>query len=242
MISNGTGILTVSSHKMKSSSKLVVPTTSLNEVLQQDLDIHYEVLMLAEIEAADPYDQHMFAYIALCVENKFIQYTRSREFKCDECADILLFGDDRINDDLLVMNVEDGGVKQPLYSSMKITIFSSAFMKMFPEEHHSSDIFGLIQKTIVKHIDSNDLFDDVNFAHGENIDEDTSESHKIEFITLMVETLMNLKSQKMCKKNYRVSKRVAHSPYKKTSSYFKRAVNLSKKTFEFYFACIFHNS
>lgn len=193
VITNATGILTVSSRKMNRP----LPPVVENQILE--LEIDYEVVMITEIEEADPYEKHMWAYVALCVEEKFIKNTESHKYKCNECADILLSGNSKINDELLAMkDREVGKIQQPSASTVKIIIFGNAVMRMYSEEHHSKNSVNVICKSITKNINIDDLYNDADFSHNKH--EESAQHHKEEFISLVVETYLALKSHKICKK------------------------------------------
>lgn len=191
VLTNATGILTVSSNKKNQSSPPVV----VDQVLEMEID--YEIVMLTEIEKADPYEQHLWAYIALCVEENFIKNTKSHKYKCNQCADIFLSGNDKINDELLALKDKGvGQIQQPSSSTLKIIIFGNAVMKMYSDAHHSGNSIHAICKSITKNVDVGDLYNDYDFSH-ENKE---AGHHKGEFIHLIIETYIALKSHKICKK------------------------------------------
>lgn len=196
VITNATGMLTVSSN----TKTQPLPPIVENQAEVLELELVYEDIMLCEIEAADPYKQHMYAYIALCVEEKFVEKTRSRKHKCNECANILLFGNDKINDELLALkDKEVGQIQQPSASTLKIIIFGNAVMKIYSEEFHSRNNINVMRNAIFKNIDINDLYTDADFSHLLH-DEPGVLCHKEEFINLLIETYLTLKSHKICKK------------------------------------------
>lgn len=159
-----------------------------------------------------------WACVALCVEEKFIKNTKSHKYKCNECANILLSGNNKINDELLAMKDREAGkIQQPSASTLKIIIFGNAVMKMYSEEHHSKNSVNVICKSITKNIDIDDLYNDEDFSHNEY--EESSQHHKEKFISLIVETYMSLKSYKICKKvtDEEVGELIRHR--KKTRSY-----------------------
>lgn len=195
VITNATGILTVSSHEKNHK----LPPVVESRMLELELELDYDIVMMTEIETADPYEQHMWAYAALCVEEKFIKNIRSHKYKCDECADILLSGNNKIYDELLAMKDKDvGQIQQPSESTLKIIIFGNAVMKRYSEEHQSGNDVNVIHKSIIKHIDIDDLFNDYDFSH--HVHEGPAQHHKVEFIDAIVETYMKIKSHKICKK------------------------------------------
>lgn len=192
VITNATGILTVSSNKKNQPLQPVVE----DQVFE--LELEYEIVMLTEIEQADPYEQHLWSYIALCVEENFIKNTKSHKYKCNQCADILLSGNDKINDELLAMKDKNiGQIQQPSMSTLKIIIFGNAVMKMYSEAEHSGNSTHVICKSITKNLDIGDLYNVYDFSHHEN--EETAH-HKEEFVNLVVKTYIALKSQKICRK------------------------------------------
>lgn len=195
-ITDATKILTVSSRKKNQP----LPPVVENQVLE--LEIDYEFVMLTEIEESDRYEQHMCAYVALCVERNFIKNTKSHKYKCNECANLLLSENDKIYDELLAMKDEKeaGQIQQPSASTLKIIIFGNAVMKMYSnEEHHSINSMKVICKTITKNIDMNDLYKSDDFLHRE-LEESEAFHHKEEFVNFIIETFLALKSHKICKK------------------------------------------
>lgn len=192
-LTNATGILTISSNKN------IQPKPPVVEIQEIELELDYEVVMLAELEAAEPYEQHLWAYIALCVEEKFVENTKNHIYKCNECAGILLSENDKINDEFLAMKDRVvGKIQQPSASTLKIIIFCNAVIKMHSEEYQSSNSIKVIKKNISSNIDIGDLFNDDDFTHRNH--EESAQRHKKEFIELIVETHMKLKSYRICKK------------------------------------------
>lgn len=176
VITNATGILTVSSHKVV---KQVIESPGVEDQVEE-LELDYEAVMLTEIQEAEPYEQHMWAYIALCVEENFIQNTKNHKYKCSACADILLCEDEKINDELLSMKTrEDGQIQQPSISTLKVITFANAVMKIYSDQHHSQNTLNIIRKSIIKNIDIDDLYNNDNFSHQghEQVD------HKEKFIS-----------------------------------------------------------
>lgn len=192
VITNATGILTVSS-KMKNKSK---PSVVVNQPDVLELELDYDITMLGEIESAEPYEQHMCAYIALCVEDKYIQNTKQHKNKCTECANILLASNDKINDELLAM--KDGQI-QPSASTLKIVIFCNAVMKLYSANHNGGNSFNAILNTVFKNINIDDLYDESDFSHHEQ-NVSVLINHKPEFIKELIKTHMILKSHKIGRK------------------------------------------
>lgn len=71
-------------------------------------------------------------------------------------------------------------------------------MKIYSEKHRSSNNIKVICKSIMNNIDIDDLYIDNHFSHIEH--EDSARYHKVEFVELIVETFIELKSHKICKK------------------------------------------
>lgn len=98
VITNATKILTISSKRQmpaEPSAKTHVQGRAL------ELDIMYDSVMLNEIENMDAYEEHMAAYVALCIEENLLNKIKQFKYKCSGCASILLNSNDRINDELL---------------------------------------------------------------------------------------------------------------------------------------------
>lgn len=200
VVTNATGILTVSSRIQKNSSALSAhnQTRASEPEFELEIDMEllgYESVMLNEIELMEPFEQHMCAYIASCIEKKFIQNTNLHKNKCNECANVLLSTSDKINDDLLAM--KDGEIKQPSASTLKIVIFSNAVMKLISLENPQGNHFDAVCRVINENIDMEDLFINIDFNHN---DEEHSSSHKHDFITLLIRTYLTIKSERIGKK------------------------------------------
>lgn len=208
VITNATGILTVSSqHTPKSNSKIATQNQFESLGLDFELEICYETVMMNEIEMMEPYEQHMCAFIALCIEEKFLENTCRHKNKCGICAHVLLASNERIQDELLAMKVTNAEKNtQPSSSSLKIVIFANAIMKMIFEENQQGNSSHAVCALIMENIDINDLYEDFDLIHKEQ-DEPNPYLHKSEFIQLLIETYMTMKSQK----NNRCTTRSTHS-------------------------------
>lgn len=193
VITNATGILTVSSNKKKES----LPPAIINQAEVFECDLCYETVMLEEVERVEtePYERHMCAYIALCVEEKFIEFTNQNKYKCTKCSDLLMSMNDKINDELLVMKEK----QQPSASTLKIVIFSNAVNRLYSTNREQRNSFIVVWNTIFKNLDISDLYDGVDFT-GHEQDDSSAFNHKEAFIKLVIKTFMILKSQKICKK------------------------------------------
>lgn len=106
-----------------------------------------------------------------------------------------IYSNEAINDELLAMKADK--VKQPLASKLKVVIFSNAIMRLIWNKNHQGQSFSLVKRIINEHIDIDDLFEGIDFKHEE---QDESISHKKEFIALLIQTYMELKSQKIGQK------------------------------------------
>lgn len=195
--------MTVSSGR-KENTLLSATQTQFERITADfELELCYEAVMIGEIESMELYEQHMCAYIALCIEEKFIQNTRQHKYKCSKCANILLASDDKIHDDLLALKEElDGIINQPSSSTLKIVIFANAVMKMIFDENQKGNNMNAICNAINENIDIDDLYE--NFDLGHNGVEETignqDRTHKIEFINILIKTYMTMKSQNIGKK------------------------------------------
>lgn len=195
VLTNATGILTVSSRKKKES----LPSAAHNQSksLELELELNYLDTMVQEIETMDPYEQHMSAYVALCTEERFIQYTKQQKFKCIKCADELLTANDKINDEFLAMKTQEAGKsEQPSASTLKIVIFANAVMKMVDTQNYQENNFNEVWKTILANIDIDDLYENSDFKHDEHEIRDCKE----EFVSLIIKTYMTMKSHAVGKK------------------------------------------
>lgn len=193
VITNATGILTISS---SNKEKKLLTSAAMDQAEVVELELCYEAVMIDEIAEAEPYEQHMFAYIALCVEEKFIQNTKQHKYKCNKCADVLLSVNDKINDEFLSMKDKNvGEIQQPSASTLKIVIFGNAVNKL--HSANGGNKFNIICNTIFNNIDVNDLYESVDFSDHEQKE---SGRHKEEFIILIIKTYMALKSHKISKK------------------------------------------
>lgn len=195
VITNATGILTVSSKNPSKPHTLPAPNQ-----LEIELELCYEAVMMGELEMMDAYESHLCAYIALCVEEKFIQNTNQHKQKCMECAHVLLDANDRINDELLCMKPTTAEkFTQPSASTLKLTVFSNAILKMVYVENQQGNDVNEVRQTILENIDINDLYSEFDLKHIEQ-KAPVSYEHKQEFINLLLKTFLTMKSHKIGKK------------------------------------------
>lgn len=170
------------------------PSDSTEEI---DLEISYEELMLNELKDMTSYDQHMAAYISLCIEQRMLQNIKRNRYKCSDCAnEVLLAPVEKINDALLSMKPE---TEQPSASTLKIVIFANTVMKIVSKHRGQGNNFDIVLKSIFNNIDFDDLYQLVKF---DQHDYQTSKEygHKEEFIMEIIRTYMTLKSEKIGKK------------------------------------------
>lgn len=174
--------MTASSGKKKN----VAPTNSTESNI---IAVNNEELIRKAIDPTDPYDTHLNAYIALCVEAKMLQaYKRSKKKSCSECANVLLDNNEKINDELLAL--KKGG--QPCRSTSKIITFSEAVMgKISSNDQQIS--FDVVCKTICNNLNIDDLYTTSNFKHNQ-------QCHKKQFVKEVVETYLTLKSANIGKR------------------------------------------
>lgn len=144
VISNATGILTISSRKKKESLAVPVPVQSV-----ADLDVNYQEIMASAYSEMDKYDEHMCAYIAQLIENKIEKNTSKA--RCEDCISMLEDRNDMIQDELLAKK----NVKQPCESTVKIVVFSNAIIKIVSS--NSSEHFDTILRTILINMDIDDV-------------------------------------------------------------------------------------
>lgn len=195
VISNATGILTVSSKGTDRSLPVESQAQDQDQVeFEQELEISYEVVMLDEIDGMDPYAQHVCAYIALCVEEEIVQKIKQHKFKCTSCEFVLSAAQDKINDGLLAMKCEKS--KQPSASTLKIVIFCNAVLKMFSAKCYQGSNFNCVWMTLCENVDIDDLYRDFAVIHSGE-DESTSIGHKKEFISELIKIYMSMKSRKI---------------------------------------------
>lgn len=192
VISNATGILTVSS---RSKSKRTSVTAQPESMLMPEI-YSYEYEMLEEIENMEPYEQHICAYLALCIEAKVLQDLATPK-KCKICAEVLYSPSEKINDEFLALKGDDS--KQPSESTIKIVIFANAIMKKISAEHRQGNSFNAVSKAICEYLDIDDVYAEFHTAHH---DEDglSTREHKKLFIAQIINTYMTMKSKNIGKK------------------------------------------
>lgn len=188
VITNATGILQASSDSKKKS----LPLPKTNEAFELQMELCYEDIMLHEIETMDRYDEHMCAYIALNVDEKFRQNVKQYKYKCTNCMEVLT-ADDKINDELLAMKSDS---KQPSISTFKLVIFANAIINMYSVEHSHGNNFNVVQNTIRENLDIEDIY--TKFYHAQHGAEALqNHNHKVEFISELIKTYMAIKSHKI---------------------------------------------
>lgn len=186
MISNATGILTVSSVGKKKTP------TAANKNQALDLEVCYEDIMLGEVDAMDQFDEHMCAYLSLIIEEKFYQNVKNHKYKCINCVEVLKTDKNRIKDDLLQMKAE---CIQPTVGTFKIVIFANAITRMLSADSRQGNCFDAVQKVIEKNMDINDLYLKFHDVH-----EGEADGHKAEFVSEIVKTYLAMKSTKIAAK------------------------------------------
>lgn len=199
VINNATGILTASSAYLKPMSSQTATQSQAQEI---ELNIDYNEIMLKEIDGMDAYEQHMSAYLALCIEEKLMQKINQKKYKCCGCADVLRATNEKITDELLAQKttaLEE--TKQPSFSTLKIVVFANGIMRIISSLDGHGSHFDTVWKTIFSNIDVNDLYTSQDFeTHGQNDSLTFQFTHKEEFVIQMVKLYLILKSQKIGRK------------------------------------------
>lgn len=187
VVTNATGILTVSSaaktrtHAFESEFEIEIDPESIG----------YDFVMLTEVARIEPYECHLVAYIASCIEKAFIQDIKQHKYKCKECLKVIQHADDKIDDGLLAMKTD---IEQPSASTLKIVIFSDAVLKIISLENPLGNTLNAVLKVIYENINMDDLFDTVNFNHN---DQEESTSHKAKLVSQLIKTYLTIKSKRM---------------------------------------------
>lgn len=184
VISNATGILTV-------SCKALNPKRSVTMAEIDSYEIDCEGIMENETDAMDSYDQHLCAFLALCIEEKVIKLMkRSTLASCLQCLSILMDGDERINDQLLARKIKE--CPQPKKSTVQLVIFSNAVMRAIKSVEQEIQIQS-VKKTICNNLNMGELYTTSVFEHD-------SQNHKEQFIAQVVNAYVVLKSEKIGKR------------------------------------------
>lgn len=184
VISNATGILTISSREVRQRR-------SVNSVDAQSFEINCEGIMEQEIDSMQLYDQHLCAHLALCIEERMIKsFERSNKSSCLQCLEILKNGDERINSPLLAKKNKERC--QPKKSTLQIVIFSNAVTKLIASNEQETHIQS-VKKTICENLDMEELYTSSVFGHG-------GQNHKEKFVTQIVNTYLVFKSEKIGKR------------------------------------------
>lgn len=193
VITNATGILTASS-----APKKKLPAVTLSGRLPEiEIEVFYEDLLSTEIQEMDPYDEHMCAYLASCIESKIAQKVERLDKRtCFECVGELA-QNEKVTDEFLAMK---NNAKQPCTSTVNIVIFANAIMKLISSHVNAGD-FNIVAKTIASNLNVNELYT-ASISDFESHQQQSSSiwSHKEEFVTLVVKTYLTLKSQKIGKR------------------------------------------
>lgn len=184
VISNATGLLTV-------SSRLKKQVISNNPTETELIDINDEELNNIFSNSVEPFDEHLNAYVALCVENRIIQDTKlSKKGSCPMCTENLINSEEKINDEFLAM--KDGGNLQPCRSTHRIVISSEAVLKIASSNEQRIN-FDQAKKTILNIFIMDELYSTSNFEHNQ-------QDHKEDFVQRIVKTYLTLKSQNIGKR------------------------------------------
>lgn len=189
VISNATGILTISSRNSKRS----IPEDSAQEYELEAVD--FSGLLQDECDDMDPYDHHMVAYVALCIEHKVIAKMNNckNKYKCSQCINLLLNSNDKIHDELLAVRPDNS---QPCESTVTIVIFANAVMKSISNQRSQGNNFNSVWKTIYNNLNIHDLYTYEDFEEHQHQLKQTY-CHKEEFIIQLIKMYMTIKSQKI---------------------------------------------
>lgn len=190
VISNATGMLTVSSRQKTRTTPSNQPT-----IQQYEIECSYKETLEDELKNMEPYDMHMIAYAALCIEEKMLNKMKNAKHKqmCPGCFDMLLARHDKINDSLLAMKEKN---KQPCQATVNLVIFSNEVMKLISEHSSRGNSFNAVCKTIYNYVDTEEVYSYENFEnHIQNFEPQAE--HKQNFIMRMIKTYNSLKSHKI---------------------------------------------
>lgn len=184
VISNATGLLTVSSRPKKQ-------VISTNSIEAEMIDINHEELNNVVSNSVEPFDDHLNAYVALCVEKRTIQDAKlCKKGSCPICGEILLDPEEKMNDDFLAM--KSGNNLQPCKSTHRIVILSEAILKIISSSEQGIN-FDQANKTILKNLKIDELYSTSNFEHDQK-------DHKEDFLKRIVKAYLTLKSQNIGKR------------------------------------------
>lgn len=149
--------MTVSSSTKKRQS-------SINSIENIEVDINlgagHEALVEGEIDSMDSYDEHLCAYVALCIEDKMLKSIKNQKNGCSECLGILLEGNEKIYDELLSKKIREH--LQPSKSTLEIVLFSNAVMKKINLDPRETSI-SVVRTIICSNIDMDKLYVAENF-------------------------------------------------------------------------------
>lgn len=184
VIENATKILTVSS-----STKKRQKTINSIENVEVDINIEtdHEQLVKGEIDSMDSYEEHLCAYLALCIEERMLKSMKNQKISCCGCLNILKDENEKINDELLSKKRKEH--TQPSKSTMEIVLFSNAVMKKINLDPRETSI-GVVRKIICNNIDMDKLYVTSNFEHVDS-------NHKEKFLEQAVNTYLVMKSQQI---------------------------------------------
>lgn len=190
VITNATGILTISARSNIRSHEQINSESNLELTDTEMIEIDSEELMNDEMDM-DSYEEHLCAYLSLCVEEKMWQSMKlSKKKSCSKCIRILLSRNDAMNDALLAK--KDKEHVQPSRSTFKIIVFSNAINKKIASNDQNYNFIS-VREHIHRYLEINELYTASNFEHD-------GENHKEKFVVQVIDTYLNMKSAKIGKR------------------------------------------
>lgn len=187
-IRNETGILTASSAPLSQASNTITFDSEQDDMIL----LNYDEILGVEIKKIEPYDEHMFAYVAQCLENKIIQSMKKSKKSCSECINALTNENEKISDPILEnQDNVPSQIKQPCISTRNIVIFTDAVIRIISPSGITD--FNSTWKTIFNNINLEELYSQTNFEDHQQQSVD-SYGHKEKFVMEIIRTYMTMKS------------------------------------------------
>lgn len=143
----------------------------------------------------DPYELHMCAYLAACIETKIIKNLKMRTIRaCEYCSKTF-----EENSKICDIFIAKKKMIQPCTSTRDLVVVCDSVFKLLQTNEHIE--FQTMLKTIFKILDINRLyefsqFDNHNQAKINRID-NFNMTHKEQFIYSIVKEYMHMKSSKI---------------------------------------------
>lgn len=188
-VTNDTGILTVSSRKVKSNEQFTIESIlSQTNAFEIEFDYHY-----ALDEEIEKFDEHLCAFTACRIEQKIKEnIKRSHRKECSQCIDI--FNENiKLDNDYITRTAQS----KPCKSTVDIIKATNRICTLLENDEDidtSTALYNRTLKTIMSHLVAEELYAQSDFENHDQRNTSSNITHQEEFIFKIVVEYMKMKS------------------------------------------------